>query len=469
MSDPAFDRPHGEPGALRAAAQRLHTVATDLGGQQTAAKSAVSTALEQWRGPRADTFRHAGAGLQVELLTTTTATSALAGILDGYATTLASAQSQVAELKRQADAAQAEALRHIATLPPDSVDFDRSMQVSGRREAQLAEQARTIKTELSTAAAKVAAAIDVQTEMAVPGGSALSPSDLGRRVTARLGVSTIVGPLTPDELWAELTSAADAVPDDAVGAEGEVDFSKAVAEFNDKYLGLPISAFAIGTTPPAGWALYQLAANQRAVTAVQRSLAASFSEIMGPTMQAFDRGEVGWDAVNPALARYRAVADAEAALGPGAQSAEALDAARAGGLSETGLVGGLGKLFAGLGVVSDVMTIKDPGVENRAEGNSLRVTAGVNIAATGAVFGGGAAAGLIGLNAAADWIPVVGEVVMVATGLILAGDYAYHHWDQISHFVADTVPNAVGDAAESVGDGLGSAANAVGDFVAGLF
>jgi hypothetical protein len=76
-------------------------------------------------------------------------------------------------------------------------------------------------------------------------------------------------------------------------------------------------------------------------------------------------------------------------------------------------------------------------------------------------------------------VPVAGQVVVVATGLFLAGDWVYHNWDtvkgwgnDVGHFVTDTVPDALGDAADAVGDvasdvggGLEDAASTVGGWL----
>jgi hypothetical protein len=58
-------------------------------------------------------------------------------------------------------------------------------------------------------------------------------------------------------------------------------------------------------------------------------------------------------------------------------------------------------------------------------------------------------------------VPVAGQVVVVGTGLVLAGDYVYHHWDQISSG-ASTAYHATTHA-------LSSGASAVGHFVSSLF
>jgi hypothetical protein len=52
-----------------------------------------------------------------------------------------------------------------------------------------------------------------------------------------------------------------------------------------------------------------------------------------------------------------------------------------------------------------------------------------------------------------DEIPGVGEVMLAASGVYLAGDFLYHHWTPF-HDVADDV----GHATVTVADGIGHAA-----------
>jgi hypothetical protein len=78
-----------------------------------------------------------------------------------------------------------------------------------------------------------------------------------------------------------------------------------------------------------------------------------------------------------------------------------------------------------------------------------------------------------------DEIPVVGEVVLIGTGLYLAGDFLYHHWapfrnvcNDIGHATVaagkwighETAAGAkwVGNTAVHVGQDIGHAAQAVG-------
>jgi hypothetical protein len=58
--------------------------------------------------------------------------------------------------------------------------------------------------------------------------------------------------------------------------------------------------------------------------------------------------------------------------------------------------------------------------------------------------------GLVTLNASMDWIPVAGEVVMIGTGVYLAGTFLYKHWTPFRD-----AANAVGHATVKVTDDIG--------------
>jgi uncharacterized protein YukE len=58
--------------------------------------------------------------------------------------------------------------------------------------------------------------------------------------------------------------------------------------------------------------------------------------------------------------------------------------------------------------------------------------------------------GLVTLNASLDWVPVAGEVVMIGTGVYLAGTFLYKHWTPFRD-----VARAVGHATVRVVDDIG--------------
>jgi len=94
---------------------------------------------------------------------------------------------------------------------------------------------------------------------------------------------------------------------------------------------------------------------------------------------------------------------------------------------------GVSYTLSGLGLVADAGTIISP-QDKGSMGTADRIVAGTNGA-------------LITLNLALDGLPVVGDVVLAATGVYLAGDYLYHHWTPFRD-----VANEVGHATVEVGD-----------------
>ena len=138
-----------------------------------------------------------------------------------------------------------------------------------------------------------------------------------------------------------------------------------------------------------------------------------------------------------------------------AQRLEALEAFGGGASSDARaaslLFRSLGALSKGIGVtaiVGDALTVLNP-PDKGAMGWVDRGAAGVN-------------GTLIAVNLMTDEIPVVGEVVIVGTGIYLAGNYLYHHWDAF-HDVADTVGHATVDTLKWVGHTASDVAHDVGD------
>ncbi len=119
--------------------------------------------------------------------------------------------------------------------------------------------------------------------------------------------------------------------------------------------------------------------------------------------------------------------------------------------------GALGVLRTGAGVLAifgDAWTVVDP-AHDGARGTAERTAAAVN-------------GGLIAANLLLDEIPVVGEVVMVGTGLYLAGDWLYDHWTPF-HDVCDDIGNGVSTAWDATSDAVSSVAGDVADGVKGAW
>lgn len=99
----------------------------------------------------------------------------------------------------------------------------------------------------------------------------------------------------------------------------------------------------------------------------------------------------------------------------------------------TGPLDVLGKFLLPIGFATDIATLINPGHGSATEQGINRVAAGVNLVGTVAVGGGiltemgafGGAGGLLAADAALGWVPVAGQVLLVTSGLVLAGVWAY--------------------------------------------
>jgi hypothetical protein len=131
---------------------------------------------------------------------------------------------------------------------------------------------------------------------------------------------------------------------------------------------------------------------------------------------------------------------------------QALELAGRGGLPDSGFWGAAAKVTGWLGIAGDALTIINPGVGG-TEGAIDRGMAGANLVATAAV--------LAEVNFGLDWIPVAGEVVMLATGLYLAADWAYQTFKPFHDFVDDV--------GHDVDHGFHTVAHAVSHFFSSIF
>jgi len=124
--------------------------------------------------------------------------------------------------------------------------------------------------------------------------------------------------------------------------------------------------------------------------------------------------------------------------------------AELGGLGDSGLAKGAGRLFGFAGIGSDIATMVAPGSHSLGEDIANRGMAFGNAMGTGAVMlgadGTAALATAAGIDAAVGWVPVAGQAVMIGTGLYLAGDWAYNHVKAFHNFV-----NSTGHALSSAG------------------
>lgn len=464
--------PEGDPGVLSTATGTLGHVSTDLGNQKSATQHAVATALTQWHGPRRDVFQQAGAGLQVEIGMVQASSQKVAGLVHEYGLALKKTQDDIAGWAGQSKAADDRA----ANLDPSDLDSDRAFQHAGQLRTQLESEARTALHQLKQLATKIAAEIDAETGLLVPKAESLSPAAIQRRVFDQLGVTGLTGKISDAQAWTALDSARSAVPADDVMDDGSVDWKK----FADQLNNAGPAQLLAGTIGPLsgaeGWAVARFAQNARDVAATEKNVQSIFSEIVGPMSDLYKSGIAGLGDVDAQLDLASQVANLERGLAgnPEEQTASLLAKLRAGGVPESGFLGAASKFFAGLGVASDVLTIINPGVENKTEGHVLQGAAALNMGGTAMAFAPSLAT-LAGINAVADWVPVAGQVIMIGTGLFLAGDWAYHHFawfkngcDAVGH-AAKTAVTSTWHGIKSAGSALGHAASSLGHGIAHAF
>ena len=95
-----------------------------------------------------------------------------------------------------------------------------------------------------------------------------------------------------------------------------------------------------------------------------------------------------------------------------------------------------GKALGVLAVAGDVFTLADPSPDALGGPTTERIAAGANLAAIAVTAG--PLAGILAANASLDWIPVAGEVVMVATVAYFVGDLIYENREAIGHALSWT-------------------------------
>jgi uncharacterized protein YukE len=247
---------------------------------------------------------------------------------------------------------------------------------------------------------------------------------------------------------------------------------EAVGKIND-ILGWPTTPPTVLTSAMTAYSGAKLMQSTRQLPGLAARL---FSEEVGPTALAFDRGQAtfaqleqsAWVALNrvEAAKAFTVVTDRATFVGDGA-----------------GVLDTLGKVAIPLAVAGDIMTFINPGHGGAVEQGLNRGAAAVNLVGTTAVVAGmvdsaglvGTAGALLGVDAALGWVPVAGQVLLVASGLVLAGIWAYDNvkpfhdfcnsaasetvhvaqdaWNGASHEVSNvthTFQNAFGGAAHAV-------------------
>lgn len=109
------------------------------------------------------------------------------------------------------------------------------------------------------------------------------------------------------------------------------------------------------------------------------------------------------------------------------------------------------RTLGALGAAGDVLTIANPSPNALGGQETERWMAAANLGALAVTAG--PVATLLAANAALDWVPVVGEVVMVGTALYFAGDLIYQNREAIGHALS-SAEHAVAGVTSDIGKGL---------------
>lgn len=389
IATPTLGVPPGDPDTLSAAAHALQRTADLLShtGPDIAAASRRVLADGEWTGPAADRFTARGERLSRQADQLAPPLQTIAAAVEVFAAALRSAQA-----KARTAVSLAQTAHHVGPV-------DGPAALAGAKDDCAAAWA-AYESALAVAVAAVAGA-----ESEFPQQQEAPP-----------------------------------VPTEAGGSERQAPSLVELADKVNSKLGFLVSplAAAAATRESQVW----MQALRTFSTAPARALPAQLVErwaAVGEAGLAYDRGEISLAELAAVADRTQPSVDAAIAFSRGVLAPERVPALRTGGIPEGGWLDMAGRGLALAGVASDVMTLVNPGTENQAEGDVNRGMAAANMVGTGMAFApaivGAApgAAALVGINAVADWVPVAGQVVMAGTALYLAGDWAYHNWDSITH------------------------------------
>ena len=247
---------------------------------------------------------------------------------------------------------------------------------------------------------------------------------------------------------------------------------EAIPKIND-ILGWPTTPPTIvtsATTIRAGVTYLQSVRNLPGVTA------RLFSEEVGPVALAYDRGEATYASLMESAQLGLNRIEAAKAFTVVTDRASFLR----GGVGAGGVLDVIGKVLLPIAVVTDIATIVNPGHGSAFEQNLNKGAAAVNLVGSAAVIGGmvDGAGVLLGVDAALGWVPVAGQVLLVVSGLVLAGIWAYDNVKPFHDFcnaagsetvhVAQDAWNATTHEASNIGhsvqNAFGGAAHAVTSF-----
>ena len=413
MSEVVIPMPPGDPAALEGWAGKLATCADAFESLVGEAGKVTTSAAERadWTGSAADGYRQFCGSMVESAHAIPSALRQICSAVRGYADTLAAAQQRVRTAV--ADANQTAAGSRQAAL-------DSALRVSASACGQARDGARTAAAQVDGAKSGLAGLWD--------------NTEPGRKI-----VEFVLAPF------------------DTVAADHWIDLLKEMA------------------SQPSDW-LKDLDAEIAAVAKIQKSgeLARAELEDLGLRADRTFRMLDAWDAFAPgwlktaagSISEIRGLSAVLTGLGLVADASDLISP------QNSGVMGVIDRVAAGSnaaaiflqqGFARGVIKFKPADANAPAEaapeeaaadgGTAVSEEAATEVATEGGEVATEAAVdtGLITLNASLDWVPVAGEVVMIGTGVYLAGTFLYQHWTPFRD-----AANAVGHAAVRVADDVGS-------------
>jgi uncharacterized protein YukE len=404
--------PAGDPAALESWARQLTDCADAFDNLIAETKRVTTNAADQaeWTGSASESYRQYCTGLVQSAGRVPQSLREISSAVGTYAQTLATAQQQVRSAVAQANSTPA-AGRQAA--------LDSALQVSATAGDQAKASART-----------AAAQVD----------------------SARSGLSGMWDHTEPGRKLIEFILA----PFDTVAADHWIDLLKEMAGQPSEWLSELGKEYDGIESLISGGASY--AARSEALIKL-----ASQTERIGGLLDAWNAFSPGWlKTAAGSIAEIRGLSNVLTGLGLVADASTMITP------QDHGVMAMIDRLAAGSnatamllqqGFSRKLITFKP--AEADAEAGSGEATAEATAEADAAeealTEGGEEVAteaavdtGLITLNASLDWIPVAGEVVMIGTGVYLAGDFLYHHWKPF-HDIANDIGHGTVKVVKAVG------------------
>lgn len=411
-----LDPPPGDKDQMVAGSDAIGAAESDLTPMVEAAQHAFATGLETWTGTgsRRMLFQHAATGIQAELTTLISAVSSASELIEGYLNALAVTNGHMDDLDTFWTGKQLEVYSN-----PGDPSIQAEVDKAGHETEHSADLLRSHMHQL---AHLLAADLDKITNLLVAGGSTLSPDAIARKVTSELGVD-YGSTMTTAAMNKLLGIAAKAAPPGASEPDGSLDIEKFLRSLNDQV----VSGTALGGE---GWALVNLLRYRITATELARRTEELYASIVGTSLAELQAGRITSTEHVGGILRFLA---AEDELGTDVSDTNAglvRDVLKGGGWTRNA-----GVLLGVLGIVGDLTTLNNlDEIENTHERKAVQIAAIANALGLSEAT----LSTLLAANAG-DEVPGWGEVVATATGVFLAGDYAYHEGPHLASEVKDNI------------------------------